>query len=147
MAMVFIVAPGKLYLNWTKYMYTKYLYTYPSTAAGGNLSCDPMVKIRALNIAFGVFALITAILSCIYLYCTTTDDTRFSKRAMDSICILLIVLMVFVFIGVAFTQSILMMKNHTYLNVSCKNIGIPLSLNVATWGIWILIWLLYIKKW
>lgn len=106
-----------------------------------------MVKISAINIAFGVFALITAIFSCIYLYCTTKDDTRFSKTVIWIIYHLLIILMVPVVFGMAITQSILMSKNHAYWDVSCKNMGIPLFLNIVTWIIWILIWLLYIKKW
>ena len=122
--------------------------TYPSTAAGGTLLCDPIMKVGAINIAIGACTLITALCCSMYLCCTRADNTNISK-GIHGICCLLASLMLLAFLGMSIAESILVaenydtIKNGSYVDngkwVSCKNSEIPLALTILSWMIWLLV--------
>ena len=123
-------------------------YTHSSTAAGGTLSCDPLMKVGAMNIAIGACTFLTALCCSVYLCCTRIENTNISK-GIHGICCVLASLMFLAFLAMAIAESVLVAENYdTIMNRSngsyvgdgkCRNSEIPLALTILSWVIWLLV--------
>ena len=161
MAVVFVVAPG-ISLYMIVYMcgvsslesiiikvHLPYTLTHSSTAAGGTLSCDPLMIVGAILITTGACALITALCCSIYLCYIKLAHDFGSSWGAHIICCLLAILMLLILLGMAIAATVLVAENYntvtdgSYVDdgevVSCNNSGMPFVLTILSWSICLLV--------
>jgi len=131
------------------YLIHSCVYTYPSTAAGGTLSCDPLMIVGAILITTGACALITALCCSIYLCYIKLAHDFGSSWGAHIICCLLAFLMLLILLGMAIAATVLVAENYntvkdgSYVDdgevVSCNNSEMPFVLTILSWIICFLV--------
>lgn len=122
---------------------------YSSTAAGGTLSCNPLMNIGVILITIGACALITALCCSIYLCCIKITSDFDSSSSVHITCCLLATVMLVIFLGMAIAGTVLVAENYktvkdgSYVDngkfVSCNNSEVPFVLAILSWIICFLV--------
>lgn len=122
------------------YIHVCRYYIYTSTVAGGNLFCDPLMKVSVINITVGACFLVAALCYPIALCCCTrVDPSCLSRTVLVIICVLGILLLAAI-LGMFYAEAFLSPDNNKTVkdgSVSCKD-EIPHALAYHTWFAWML---------